>query len=303
MERLIGMLARLHHDRATQGQGVPADKLLALMGWADAKDGTSALNRELRYLRTLGWRIDNIAAAGLPAVYRMTAVDNRLKLKLTPQQQTALRRAVLLVDRQDLGDQLDLVGDTRPEELGAAINPGHPRSASNDAQLKAVVTAVRTGARLRFRYNGSDRVVHPESLRTQQTHWYLRGHEDDAAGDGVLKAFVVSRMTDAYADAPGTAVRLPSAQRTRLHPMSWEIDPPVDVTLSAPSAYAADVRRWLGEPLDEKDDGDETVLTYRVTHRAALRARIYQLGTRVRIVGPDEVRDELVAELATMAGE
>jgi hypothetical protein len=85
--------------------------------------------------------------------------------------------------------------------------------------------------------------------------------------------------------------------------MSWEIDPPVEVTLRCPTEYAPDVRRWLGAPLHESDDGVESVLAYRVTNRAALRSRIYQLGTRVSLVGPEDVRQELLDELASMAGE
>jgi hypothetical protein len=63
------------------------------------------------------------------------------------------------------------------------------------------------------------------------------------------------------------------------------------------------VRRWLGAPRSVAEEGEETVFTYRVTHRAAMRARIHQLGTRVRVEGPSDFRDELLAELATMAGE
>jgi hypothetical protein len=48
---------------------------------------------------------------------------------------------------------------------------------------------------------------------------------------------------------------------------------------------------------------DPVDLTYRVTNRAAFRARVYQLGARVQVVGPADVRAEILDELATMAGE
>jgi hypothetical protein len=121
-------------------------------------------------------------------------------------------------------------------------------------------------------------------------------------GDTEEKTYVVARMSDVRADSPGTADRPVAARHPGLHPMSWEIDPPVDVTLRAPAEYAPDVRRWLGEPLAERADGDDVELTYRVTHRAALRARIYQLGTRVSVVGPEEIRREILDELADLAG-
>ena len=122
-------------------------------------------------------------------------------------------------------------------------------------------------------------------------------------GSEVVKAFVVSRMSDVRVGAPGTATHPHTTRHTGLHPMSWEVDPPVEVTLRAPTEFSPDVRRWLGAPVSEADEDAETTLVYRVTHRAALRSRIYQLGTRVRLVGPDDVRQEMLRELAEMAGE
>lgn len=294
MERIIGFMALLHDARRRGAAGVPAEVLARSAGWQDAKDPISAVNRDLNYLRGLGWRIENISAKGLPAVFRMTSVDNRLKLALTPGQQSALRRAVLLADRADLADQLDLPADATPQPLAARL------SLADDPTLTRVVAAVRTKSRLRFRYNGSDRLVHPVSLRTQQGTWYLRAVED---GADVVKRFVVSRMSDVDADAPGSATAVDDTEPESLHPLAWEVDEPSEVVLRSPRAYADDVRRWLGAPLAVVEAGEESLLTYRVTHRAAMRARIHQLGTRVRVEGPAEFRDELLAELATMAGE
>jgi predicted DNA-binding transcriptional regulator YafY len=319
MERLVRLASVLHHAGE---RGVPVANLLRVAGWEDAKDGTSALGRDFRHLGALGWQIDNIAGQGLNAIYRMTTVDNRLRVKLSPEQQAALRRAVILVNRVDLADRLGLTGADRPAELAATLQAG------DLAALDTVVTAVRQRALLRFRYKGAERVVHPHSLSTYTTQWYLRGREE---GDETIKTYAVGRMSDVRADAPGTAERPQVSRHTGLHPMSWEIDPPVEVTLRTAPEYVADVRRWLGEPmssspvvevrapasLDTSDSppvvevrapasletSDPVNLTYRVTNRAAFRARIYQLGTRVTIVGPDEVRQEIVDELAAMAGE
>jgi hypothetical protein len=43
-------------------------------------------------------------------------------------------------------------------------------------------------------------------------------------------------------------------------------------------------------------------MTYTVTNRAAFRARIYVLGDRVSIVGPETFRAEMLAELRELAG-
>ncbi|HET7683730.1 MAG TPA: WYL domain-containing protein [Marmoricola sp.] len=292
MERLVRLASVLHHAGS---RGVAAPNLLDVAGWSDAKDGISALKRDFRYLSDLGWQIENIAESGLGAVYRMTTVDNRLRVKLSPEQQTALRRAAILANREELADRLGLTGAHRPRELAAEVH-----ASTDDPAYRTVVEALRRRSLLRFRYGGKDRVVHPAFARTQSTQWYLHGRED---GDDTVKAFVISRMQDVRADAPGTADRTDAPRHARLHPMSWEVDPPVDVTLRAPADYAPDVRRWLGAPQQEHQDGDEVELTYRVTNRAALRARVYQLGTRVSVLGPDDVRQEILDELSFMAGE
>jgi predicted DNA-binding transcriptional regulator YafY len=300
MERLVRLASVLHHAGE---RGVPAANLLEVAGWTDAADGVSALKRDFRHLGALGWQIDNIAGPGLGAIYRMTSVDNRLRVKLTAEQQAALRRAVLLVNRADLADRLGLTGDGTPPDVVATLQ------AAGAPGLDTVVRAVRQRALLRFRYKGVDRVVHPESLTTYTTQWYLRGRGDDS---DTVKTYAVGRMSGVRADAPGTAERPEVSRHPGLHPMSWEIDPPVEVVVRTSPEYVDDVRRWLGDPLNPDMEPNPDVepvetphvdLTYRVTNRAAFRARIYQLGTRARVVGPDDVRDEILDELAAMAGE
>ncbi|WP_420288081.1 WYL domain-containing protein [Nocardioides sp. CPCC 206347] len=297
MERLVRIAAML---QAHPEQGVPGDTLSRVAGFDGGADAGTQLKREIRHLERQGWQIENIAPAGATAVYRLTTVDNRLRVRLTPGQQAALRRAVLLADRVDLVKRLGLPDESLSSDVKGA--PAALTAAAPDA-LSLVVDAVRDHQVLRFGYKGTPRVVHPESVRNQGSTWYVRGVEEGDLGDPVLKVFVVSRMVDPAADAPGTAQAVPTVRHPGLHPMSWELDPPVDVVLETPAHYEPDVRRWLGEPLSV-EPGDETVrMVYRVTHRAALRTRLFELGERVRVVGPDEVRAEVVAALAAARGE
>lgn len=291
MERLVRLATALHHAGKV---GMSASELVKVAGFEGGADPVTQLGREFRHLRKVGWEIESIGAAGEDGRYRMSTVDNRLRLKLTPAQQSALRRAALLANRDDLAERLGLA--SKPVEV-----PSAAPAATTSAELATVIRALRDSCLLRFRYNGSARVVHAESVRTQNGTWYLHGLED---GGDHPKNFVVGRMSDVTADAPGTATRPGITQHPTLHPMSWEIDPPVEVTLEAPSEYAADVRRWLGEPSAMRETSPGvTRLDYTVTHRAALRTRLYELGPRVTVVGPDDVKKELVDELAYLAGE
>ena len=294
MERLVRLATVLHHAGRA---GVDSTRLIEIAGFADGKDPGSQLIRELRHLRNLGWQIDSIGEEGETGRYRMTTVDNRVRVSLDPTEQTALRRAVLMTDRGDLADRLGLHSD---EAAPAVDLPVSLPTEEGDEALTMAISAVRRRARLRFRYGGRDRLVHAASVRVQNTTWYLTGAEE---GDDLVKSFVVSRMSEVSLDAAGSADPPALTRHPELHPMSWEIDPPVEVTVRCPTEFAPDVRRWLGDPLSCDESGPDTLLTFRVTNRSALRSRIYQLGTRVRVVGPDEVRRELLDELTAMAGE
>lgn len=283
--------------RASGDRGVPGSRLAEVAGFGTDGSGMDQVARDIRHLTARGWQIENIAGQGEPSTYRMRAVDNRLRVRLTPPQLRALQRAALAADRGDLVERLGLSEVDGGTEAGVA--PGVP-TALHDERLDAVLRAVRLRSVLRFAYKGRQRVVHPESVRTQNGTWYLRGQEDDDP-DGPIKAFVVGRTGEVDVDEPGSARRVPAPRHTGLHPMTWEIDDPVDVTLRTSPDFEPDVRRWLGPPADVRADGKEVVMSYRVTHRAALRARLYELGRRVVLVGPEEVRREVLADLAERA--
>ncbi len=301
MERLVRLAAVLW---AAGRVGVETERLIEIGGYdADsAKDLKTQLLRDLRHLERQGWQITNVEHAGQTARYRMDTVDNRLRVRLTPDQTAALQRAALAADRVDLLDRLGL-GAARPQAaVPIVVTPGSPGS-----HLETVLEALRSRCRVTFRYKGTQRVVHPQSLKRSGGTWYLVGVEQ---GGDEPKYFVVSRMSGVSVDTPGTARRVAARPRTTLDPMSWQVDPPTDVHLEVDQDFVDDVVHLLGEPThsepagDGDDEDDRRVrLTYTVTHRAALRDRLYELGLRVRLVGPADVRDELLAELESMTAD
>jgi predicted DNA-binding transcriptional regulator YafY len=130
--------------------------------------------------------------------------------------------------------------------------------------------------------------------------WYLSGREAD--GD-VVKEFVVARMSDIALDAPGTAEVVAEPVRPSLDPLSWQVDPPVEVVLAVPAEHRVLAANLLGTPVSTAQSGRDLELTYLVTNRQVFRYRIYELGTRVTVLSPTEVRAEIVAELRSFLGE
>ncbi|CAM3449839.1 WYL domain-containing protein [Nocardioides dubius] len=291
MERLIRLTAVLSDAGE---RGVPAATLMKVAGF-EANDTTDALGREFRHLRRQGWQIDNLSAAREDAVWRLRKGDSRLRLRLSSAEQAALQRAALLADRSDLAVRLGLEPTVVRPVTDLVVE-----QADGLEHLDAVMRAVQRSAVIRFRYNGRSRAVHPASVRHQNNQWYLSGREDD---DAAVKHFVVSRMSEVRLGQAGTATRVEPVRRLALHPLRWEMDEPTEVTLVAAEEFLPDVVRWLQQPLDtQRADGGTCIVTYRVTHRAAMRARLYMLGERVRVLGPAEFREELLADLRDMAG-
>ena len=279
--------------------GEPSSRLIEVAGFEGDEAGDQ-LAREFRHLRNQGWQIDNIAPAGAEARWRLTVGDSRLRLNLDARQQKALQRAVLLADRADLARRLGVEHTAADPRAEAQL-----RQPASVEGLDVAIRAVQRRALLRFRYNGKPRVVHPASVRHQNNQWYVSGREDGVVQETVdgVKHFVITRMSEISAGEPGSAEHVEPAQRMTLHPLRWPMDEPSEVTIEVAEEYVPDVVRWLQQPTRTEVSGSGVLrLVYAVTHRAAMRARLYMLGERVRVLGPDDFRDEMRAELSEMAG-
>jgi hypothetical protein len=285
MERLTQILTALS---AAPARTLSADQILAVVtyGAGSVEDRRDQLRRDVRHLETLGWSIGNVAAPGETARYRLTAVDNRLRLELSPAQRAELERAA---QAAGLGDAVPGLGD------GADPDPGfETRVRREDEMLARVQRAVAGRCRLHFVYRGKARTVHPHALHARRGGWYLTGQE----GIGEQpKTFAVSRMSEVSLDAPGTAPAPAEPSRPQLDPITWPVDDPVDVLLDTTAEHRPHVENLLGQATTVADHAGALRLTVRVTHRAAFRRRLYELGTRVRLVGPAQVRDEVRDEL------
>jgi predicted DNA-binding transcriptional regulator YafY len=286
MERLTQILSMLSGaDKHTMA----ADDLLAAIPYG----GTTTLNqrdqlrRDIAHLENLGWQIANVAGEGEMARYRLTAVDNRLRVEFTVAQRAELLRAASAASLAELFDDL---GD----ENGAVSDDLQVVADRAGSELALVQRAVAGHCLLRFTYRDKPRVVHPHALHARTGGWYLTANED---GVGEAKTFVVARMSDVRIDAPGTALVPHRAARPQLDPVTWAIDEPVTVTVRTAQEHRRHVEALLGQAQDAKYEGPDVVMRIPVTHRVAFRRRVYELGSRVVVIGPDLVRDEMRTEL------
>ncbi len=285
MERLVRLIGALTKHR----DGAPLAVLLKAVSPEDATDEArrKMLSRDLEHLNALGYDIRNVADAGTDGVYLMRARDNRLQVHLSPEQRGELLRAAIAAGLDGMAAHLGTDG--------ASAQASGPAS----ADLDLVQRGTTRHCRVRFTYKGEPRTVHPARVHSGPSGWYLSGREE---GSEVVKEFVVSRMSDISLDPPGSADAVGEPVRRSLDPLSWEVDPPTEVVLRVPVEHRVIAENLLGTPVSADESEAVLELTYVVTHRRVFRYRLYELGTRVSVASPDDVRQEIVAELAALAG-
>lgn len=296
IERLVRILAVLEGAGTA---GTTQEQLLevARYGATAHDEQRRMLNRDVRYLNEAGWDIRNIAEPGTDGRYVLQARDIRLRVELSPSEQAELARVGRLGGIDEFADYVGT--DASPPEYSSG---GRARQQAEpvDAQLAMCLEAAARRRIVQFIYKGRARTVHPRLVQPGPSGWYLVGWEQ---GSGIEKNFVVDRMLNVVFDQPGTAIAAEEAHHGSLDPATWEVDPPVEVEVQTASQFADQVKLALRPVVNEVTDDDVTVLTVRVTNRAAFRMRVYALGARVAVLAPGDVRTEIIEELAALAGE
>ncbi len=162
MERLTRILSMLAAADATT---MAADDLpLAEIPY----EGTNVMNqrdqglrRDISHLESLGWQITNVAGEGEMSRYRLTAVDNRLRVEFTPAQRA----------RAPSSSQRGLAGGAgrraRGAETTAADGDLQVLAEREGTGLSLVQRGVAGHCLLRFAYHDKPRVVHPHALHAR----------------------------------------------------------------------------------------------------------------------------------------
>lgn len=287
VERLVRLLGLL----SSRPHGVPVDLLLRAVAGDEVVEDTRRrmLTRDIEQLNLLGYDVRNVAEPGAEGRYVLHAQDNRLQVHLDADQRRELLRAALSAGLSGVAPHL------------GAPSAGDAPTASPGRALDLAQRAVARACLVSFQYKGTPRVVHPARLHSGPSGWYLTGREE---GSDLVKEFVVTRMSEVALDAPGSAQPPSDVPHRSLDPLSWLADPATTVEVQLAAEHRSIVENLLGEPVAETADGDGQLrLSFTVTNRAMFRRRLYELGPRVRVAGPEDVRAELLAELRSFAEE
>ncbi|HUY22109.1 MAG TPA: WYL domain-containing protein [Acidimicrobiales bacterium] len=301
LERLTDLVLVLLRDQrpkslreiASEVPGYPAQ---------EGEARRQAFERDKRTLRDGGIEVTAMPIEGPEQVgYVIRPEDYYLPdLDLAPDEQAALNLAVAGVH---LGD---------PSGRDALWRLGLPASAGARpvAELPALPAlpvlhdALRTRATVRFDYRGEQRRVDPALLHFLGGWWYLVGHDLDR---GAPRTFRVDRMDGAVvAGEPGSA-SLPEGfdPDAAIPDVPWRIGEgaPVTVAVRVDATLADLVLDELGAgALARRDDDGAVVVHIEVTNTDALRSWVLELGDHAEILGPEEVRADMVAWLQALSG-
>lgn len=289
LERVVTIMALLGE---AGDRGVAADDLVAAGGYGGELAGQrEQLQRDVRHLVAKGWRISNIADAGSNARYRLEQGDPRVRLDFTEEQRVEFVRAAAVAG----------VAAGKIESSVAVRDPAVRRAVA-DAPSYSLALATHGHEHrclLRFRYRERDRVVASDAIWLRDGRWYLVGREVEADNSfaDAAKHFRLDRVTRLTLDRPNTAGDAVGAPELNIDPLTFVDGDPVDALVETDPDFRVRVESRLGQATQVRRTQGRLELRIPVMNHTTFRNRLYELGTRVRLIGPEELRAEIRADL------
>ncbi|MFM2437291.1 MAG: hypothetical protein RLZ55_97, partial [Actinomycetota bacterium] len=250
-----------------------------------------------------GWVIESIGRAGERARYRLAGGDPRVRLAFQGDQLREFQRAAVLAGVASARVSQSLVPSG---ELGWQVGAEE----STAYRLSQAAHGHRFRCLLHFGYRDVRRLVSSDAVFHAQGHWYLLGREVSAAASGesdvplpgAEKHFRISRVRDLSLGPAGSAGPAAAAGDLAVDPLKFVQGPPFDAVVACDEGHRELVQSALGQPSQVQRSGDQLRLTIPVTSRRTFISRVYRLGTRVRVEGPADLRDQLRDELTAHLG-
>jgi proteasome accessory factor B len=228
---------------------------------------------------------------------------------LTTDELAALRIAITLIDAGDHGvDALLRLGGLEPPERAgdtAAALPASPGPVAEVPMAEGIgvlFDAVVNNRSVEFTYpKGGTRRVHPLRMDLVGDHWMLTTHDLDQRARRVFRVDKIIAITSVGANQsfrrdPDEVVPKPAI------PLYFEVDEPIEAIVHVNADQAASAVRQAGQRASVawNDDGS-VVLGIPTTNRAALRWFVLEWLEHAELLGPPELRDDLVAWLEELA--
>jgi predicted DNA-binding transcriptional regulator YafY len=220
--------------------------------------------------------------------------------ELTPEERTALHVAVTAVR---------LGGDEAREGLrklggleGTAADAPFAELETTPA-LAELFDAVARRAPITFEYRGGTRTLEPYGVVLRWGHWYVVGHDRDRDAP---RAFRVDRIDgDPEVGAAGgfePPADVDPGAFLRADPLTYGEDQPRLARVLVDEPRADWVVEQLGEEVvtERRDDGS-VVVELSVVNREAFRTFVLGLLEHAEVLGPEELRADLVEWLDAVA--
>ncbi len=301
LERLTNLVATLLDTRRPLTleeivelvPGYPPDKLSYRRQFERDKDTLRGIGIPVR--------LESVDGLGPEQGYRILPDEYYLPpLDLTPEEQAALHVAVTAVR---------LEGAPTPAEalwkLGGRVGEAANALAALPTvpALPAMFDAYRTHATVRFTYRGEARRVDPWGILFRRGHWYVVGFDHDRDEQ---RSFRVDRIdSDIDAGPAGTFVPPASVQPgalLRSEPWEYGDDDVVMARVLIDAVQSLAVIDRVGEnAVVERHDDGSVVIELPVTNMVAFRSFVLGLLDAAEVIGPPELRDEMIAWLEQLA--
>jgi predicted DNA-binding transcriptional regulator YafY len=303
LERLVNLTATLLDTRRPITLDEIAERLEP--GYPDDKVARRRqFERDKETLRELGIPItvETPDGFGSDQAYRIRAADYYLPdLGLSDAELAALHVAVtaVRVEGDDARDALQKLGGITGEAADAPL-----ADVPGAQALAPLFQAVSAHTPVTFDYRGERRTLHPYGVVLRWGHWYVVGQDQDRDAP---RAFRVDRIDgDLDLGAAGSfdpPTGVDPGDLVRADPMTYGEDQPVDARVLVDPPRAAWVVDQLGEDavVERRPDG-AVIVGLPVVNRAAFRGWVLNLLDHAEVLGPPELRDDVVRWLDTIAG-
>jgi predicted DNA-binding transcriptional regulator YafY len=185
-------------------------------------------------------------------------------------------------------------------KLGGAVAEGGPvaelAALPSASHLVALFGAISQRQSTTFNYRGESRRVDPYRLSFRNGHWYLAGFDHTRAEE---RSFRVDRIEGDVTRVGATgAFTRPAASGRQPPPWMLGGDDPVTARLLVDAEQAGWAVGQVGQSgVESRRDDGALVLAVPVTNRNAFRTFVLGFLDHAEVLGPDELRGEVVAWL------